>query len=60
VAKQDADSTNDALDFSIFSTCSLKAKRNDFKSFNVLNRVRSDNFQKQLQNKIWLFDGREV
>jgi len=46
VAKHDTTSTNDALDFSIFWTFSLKATRHNCKCLNVY-RVRSENFQKK-------------
>jgi len=42
VAKHDTTSTNDALDFSIFWTRSMKQPE---MIANVLNRVRSENFQ---------------
>jgi len=56
VAKRDTTSINDALNFSVFLTCSLKATRNDCKCLNVLNR----NLKKTFQNNSWLVDGHEV
>ena len=47
VAKHDATSTTDAVDFSVFWTCSIKATTNDCKCLNV-NRIHSKNFQTKL------------
>jgi len=51
VVKHDTNSTNDALDFPIFRTYSLKATGNDCKCLNVLNRVRAENFQKNVSEQ---------
>ena len=51
VAKHDTTSTNDAFDFSIFWTSSIKTTTNDCKCLNVLNRIRSENFQKNVSEQ---------
>ena len=47
VAKHDTTSSNDAFDFSIFWTCSIKAATNYCKCLNVLNRNSLREFPKQ-------------
>jgi len=54
VAKHDTNSTNDAFDFSIFWTCTLKATRNDWKCLNALNRVISEFAKKRFRTTVGL------
>ena len=46
--------TDDALDFSIFWTCSLKATRNGYNYLNVFKQSSLSEFLKKFQNKVGL------
>jgi len=51
MVKHETTSTIDAIDISVFLTPSLKATINECKCLNVLSRVDSENFQKNVSEQ---------